>query len=105
MAKGAQKARAAAVKAEKRAASVARRQVLVDTALLVEGFEEALADSVYVVCDDCGHEFMESTEFSWSIVLPCLLCGCERATTHPRHDEVMAAVRERLTRMRVDIAA
>ncbi len=102
MAKGGLKAAAAQRKAAKRAASVERRQVAVDTELLVTAFQEALMDSVLVVCE-CGHEFMESSEFNYPVVLPCLLCGSERATTSPRHDETMAAVRARLAGMRITL--
>lgn len=111
MSKGAQKARALAAKNEKRAASLAQRQVRTDISLLVDAFEEALNDFVLVVCDECGHEFAESSEFNIEgAILPCLLCGSERGHTSPRHMEVLNAVRarlaaDRLTLSRVDAAA
>lgn len=101
MSKGAQNARKLAAKQERRAAALVERQVRTDVSLLVDAFEEALNDFVLVVCDDCGHEFAESSEFNIpDVILPCFLCGNERGTTSPRHMEVLDAVRAHLTERR-----
>jgi ribosomal protein S27E len=105
MSKGAVERKKAAAKAERRAVAVAERQVRVDRALLVDAFAEALGDFVMAVCDDCGHEFVESSEFNEGAVLPCLLCGGLLARTSPRHDEMLAHAREQITLLGLALAA